>query len=126
MLAGGTDPEKVGWKFTPEEWDRKARGLIRLISHVCDCLRGDAGLYNAMKHGRPTIATSEEGRHRRIAHATAGGDVRWTSGIMITTPCIVKLAAGASLQIANATLRTSKLFLAEQSGSARYPRNRRP
>jgi hypothetical protein len=25
MLAGGTDPEKVGWKFTPEEWDRKAR-----------------------------------------------------------------------------------------------------
>lgn len=82
VFAGSTDPEKVGWKFTPEEWDRKTRGLVRLISHVCDCLLGDAGLYTATKHGLAAVA----GENGLYMSSTEGG-----TGISQTGPGIVFL-----------------------------------
>lgn len=52
-----------------------------------------------------------------FSHATVAGTVVWTGAITIDTPCIVQLADGASLQVVNATLRTSKLFITEENPS---------
>jgi hypothetical protein len=67
-ISATTGTDRLGLSVAAEEWQGGVNGLVLLIAQACDVVLGDAGLYNATKHGLADRVQPQPGRDHQPVH----------------------------------------------------------